>query len=185
MFAHELVVGALHAMLSTHLRAVVEAAEVREGLASPVVVIDHQHVVMCFASPAVRVRDDETVGVRVHPLCELVTHVVHALDVRRILRVELGVGEGLPIMKALNLALRVLCQSTRTRHECTGPTWHVAGDSHTALVSLAPHIRLRVRSIPARAVVSGAHEATRSPSRVRTSRRSRMSSGTSADRTTD
>src|SRR5699024_6376514 len=183
VIAHQLVVRGLHAALVPGL-AVVERPVVREPLSRLVVVVDDEDVVVGLAAPPIGVGHHEAVSARVHPLREHVAQIVHPLHVLRILRVELLVAERLPVVQRLDVALRVLGQRPGVRRERAGAARHVARDRDPALVLLASDVALGVRGAGARTVVRSAHEAVRSPSRARTSRRSSISSGTSADSAT-
>src|SRR5699024_4223955 len=113
-----------------------------------------------------------------------VSQIVHPLHVLRALRVELLVAEALAIVQRLDISLGVLRERLGAARERVRTAWHVAGDSDSALVVLAPDVALGVGGARARAVVGGAHDAVRSPSSARTSRSSSISSGTSADTAT-
>ena len=180
VLAHQLVVRRLHAPLIPCL-AVVERAVIRERLPRPVVVIDDQDMVVRLSAPTIDVGNHEAVRVRVHLLREHVAQIVDPLHVLRSLRVELLVTERLAIVQRLDIALRVLSERASALRERAGAIGHIARDRDPALVLLAPYIELGVSGVRARAVVRGAHDAVRSPSRARTSRSSSISSGTSAD----
>ena len=185
VLGHQLVVDRLDTALLTLVRTVLERAVVRQRPARLVVVVGDQNVVVRLATSTVRVGDHEGVGVRVHPLPQLVAEIVHPLHVLGAVGVELGGVEGLPIVQGLDLTVIRCRQGLGPSRELPGAARNVAGDGDASLVGQAADIALRRRRRPAGRVVSRAHRtATRSPSSSRTSRSTSTSSDTSSESVT-
>lgn len=171
MLAHELIVGGLYAVLTTLIRTVVKGPIVLQRSAGRTVVIDDEDVVVRVPALAVAVGDDQSIGIGVHPLGQLVPEIVHALEVGWVARVELVLAERLAVMERLHRSTVGLGERPRCHRPRPGWARDVARDRDPAGVVLAPHVRLGRRCGSTRRVVARTHAATRSPSRLRTSRR--------------
>lgn len=184
VLTQQCVVRGLHPMLLTLIRSVLEGAEVRQCFPGLVVVVDDQDVVVRLAAFAVQVGDYQGISMRVHPLGEQVPEVVHPLDVQRVGRVELLAAERLSVVQYFDLAPVHLGQRSSASREGSRPAEDIAGDGGATIVVDTPDVGLGRGRRSGRAVVGGAHDATRSANSSRTSRSSRTSSGVSDPRTT-
>lgn len=184
VLAHQGVVRGLHPTLTALVGAVPERAVVRERATVGAVMVDDEDVVVRLPAFTIHVGDHEDVGVRVHRLGQPVPAVVDQLAVFWPVRIELFVAERLPVVQRLDFAAVRLTQRPSTVRPRAGTARDVTGDRDTSLVRTSPDVTLGVRGRPARAVVGGAHDATRSPSSSRTSRSTSTSSATSGPNVT-